>query len=635
MAPGIGVATINNWKKASRALRYLRKLRPNWAGTFCDNCPMGTRSGRSTVAKSKAKTGSSKKSGSSSSHHVELTTGRSTDDLQQIVGNVSVGRMLQRRPDASGSVKDRKAAAKADARGEAELLAMTVEFAMSAPVLGPDDIAGLSPEHQSFIVHLYQVLRNQPFDKTKDSAFTAASREADLNITETMLPKIVGELALTSTGKALRAKLEAHIRSVTSDIVRNAVWVHSREDGLLAAQLVSRPVQEARESALAVVRQSLDIANKFLVVPAESGGELLGASTKDVNDGLGALVKVLKTVDPAEYRKSIDEAREYCANHGVALGLTKSLQVVAEITELTAGTAVSVGSVVSNYVVKVFGAGADLKALTALEEAGELVSTGNKVALKFAQVGEFLEKADKVLGVVAIAGGYAKLVTAESKFDKVDAVVDIGIGVASVAGKFAGEELVFGVAGGTLAAAASAVALPWMGVKYVKYLGEIGGAAIEGSLYGGLYEELREIQPFGDEVSRDMLVLASAIDERDRRAGPKLSGERSAGADEAVDDAARKLRKSLVAATNRWLRSRIDALGRFFPEGVKQSIEWAVQPEYPVESLVAAAGEFMTALTGAYSGVDDIALEMAVDQGFIDRDDVAAKKAEMHKAAKK
>lgn len=546
--------------------------------------------------------------------------------------------MLERRPDHAATTKDRKAtaAAKAEARGEAELLAMMVEAVITSPAVGADDIAGLSAAHQSFMVRLYQVVHNRPFDKTKEAQFTAASREADLNIVESTLPNIAGQLLLTPGGKIQKQRLEARIRSVTSDVVRNAVWVQSHEDGLLAAQLVSRPVQEARESALAVLRQTYDVANKLLVAPAEAAkGDLLGPTAKEVSDGIGVVVKVLKTIDPKEYRKSIDEAREYCQKHGVALGLTKSVQVVAEITELTAGTAVTVGSSVSKYVVRAFGAGADLKALEALKESGELLSSGNRVALRFAQIGEYLEKADKVLSGIAVIGGYAKLATAESWFDRADGVVEVGSGVLGLAGKLAGEELVFGVAGGTLAAAATAVTLPWMGVKFVKYLGELGGGAIEGSLYGGLYEELRDIQPFGDEVSRGMMILASAIDDRDRRAGAHVSKERTAGADEAVEDAANKLRKSLQAAANRMLRSQINALGRSVPESVLTSIQWALQPGYPAESLVSSAGEFLAVLTGAYTNAADIVLEMAVDQGFVDRADVAEKRAEMHKNAAK
>ncbi len=543
--------------------------------------------------------------------------------------------MLQRRGDHAGSAKDRKAAAaaKADAKGEAELLAMTIDVVLKSPAVGPDDIAGLSAAHQSFMVRLYQVVHNRPFDKSKEGEFTAASREADLNLVESSLANVANDLKQTPSGKVLSERLQAGIRNATSDIVRNAVWVQSREDGVLAAQLVSRPAQEARESALAVLRQTYDMANKLLVAPADAAkGDLLGPTAKEVNDGVGLLVKVLKSVDPNEYRKSIDEARVYCQKHGVALGITKGVQVVAELTDLTAGTVVSVGSSVSKYVVKAFGAGADLKALEALKESGELLSSGNKVALKFAQIGEFLEKADKVLSAVAVIGGYAKLATAESTFDRLDGVVEVGSGVLGLAGKLAGEELVFGVAGGTLAAAATAVTLPWMGVKFVKYLGELGGGAIEGSLYGGLYEELRDIQPYGDEVSRDMLVLAAAIDDRDRRAGAGAQGERAAGADEAVEDAVRKLRRSLQAAVNRMLRSQIDALGRTIPESVITSMQIAAQPGYPPEAMVSSAGEFLGILTGCYDNAADVVLEMAVDQGYIDRADVAERRAAMHKA---
>ena len=155
-------------------------------------------------------------------------------------------------------------------------------------------------------------------------------------------------------------------------------------------------------------------------------------------------------------------------------------------------------------------------------------------------------------------------------------------------------------------------------------------------MYGGLWEELREIEHKGDQVARDMIVLSQILDERDARfAGADVSDPQRAGADEAADDAAYRLQKSLGEADRRWKGSPIDALGKAYPSDTQASVMWARQGEYPPDLVASSAQEFLSSLTDAYKNAAEIVLQMAVDQGYFSEKEAAEKRKEMRKAKAK
>ena len=551
-------------------------------------------------------------------------------ELHRSVGNEAVGAILHRRSDKTA--KTAKAAHKpteADLNGDAAVLAMHVSMVLGSPGYGPDSAVGLPDRHIGFLKHLYRLVHDKPFGPADGQYVTGVDREADLIFVQTMMPVIAMELARDPEGKQQIKQIDRKVAGVTQLVTRNAVYARAEKDATLGAQLISRPVAEARATAIEVLRKTAGITDKVLAtaggVVSESGG--LSAAGNDVKSGLGSLIKVLKTTDPAEYRKSVDEASEWCAQHGMVLGTIKGVQVIAEITDLTAGTAVAVGKTLTDAAMKFLGpTGANLELLADLQKEGMLISKANQAALTFGKVGSFLDKADSVLSVVSIVGNTAKLITADSMFDRVDAGVSVTSSSLSLAAKVTGR-----AAWGT---AAVAITLPWEFTKFVMYLGELGGGAVEGSMYGGLWEELREIEHKGDQVSHDMVVLARILDERDARfAGAEPGNRQLAGADEAASDAAYRLQKSLGEADRRWRESSIEALSKAYPSDVQSSVMWSKQEEYPPDLVASSAGEFLASLTGAYKNAAEIVLQMAVDQGYFTEAEAAGKLKDMRKKA--
>lgn len=332
---------------------------------------------------------------------------------------------------------------------------------------------------------------------------------------------------------------------------------------------------------------------------------------------------MLKATNPAEYRKVVAEAREWCKDHGVAMGIIKGVQVESELLELTAGTAVAVGKTLTSGAIKLLTpSGTNLEMLRDLEAGGELFSSSGKAALRFEKVASFLEKAESVLSVVAIAGGAAKVITADSTFDRIDGGIDLAGGGLTMAAKLTGESA-FG-------SAASGVLLTW---EYVKFIGGEVSGAIEGSLYGGLWEELRAIEQRGNEVGKALTVLSSVLDERAAMGvNPFDNDPVSAGMNEAADDMGYRLQKELGLADRRWQQSRIDALSRHYPEEVKNSVSFAIKPDYPPDLIAATAIEFLSALTKAFMEAAEIVIDMAVDQGYLSEEKALKQKAKLHEA---
>ena len=549
-------------------------------------------------------------------------------DLHRSAGNDAIGAILHRKPEKSKASKAAQKQVEADLNGDAAVLAMHVSMVLGSPDYGPESAVGLPDRHVNFLKHLYRLVHDKPFGPADGQYVTGVGREADLIAVQTLLPAVNMELSRDPDGKKQIRDIANRVKGVTQSVTRNAMYARAQTDASLAVQLSSRPVVEARANALEVIRKTAGIADKVLStaggVAAETGA--LGAAGADVKDGLGAVIKLVKTTDPAEYRKAVDEAREWCAKHGMVMGTIKGVQVIAEVTDLTAGTAVSIGKTLASVAMKAFGpSGANLELLQEREREGMLVSSANRAALTFGTIGSFLDKADTVLSAVSIIGNTAKLITADSLFDRVDAGVSISTSSLSLAGKFTGRA--FGTA-------AVAITLPWEFAKFVMYIGELGGGAIEGSLYGGLWEELREVEQKADRVSYDMTVLARILDERDERfSGVDASDEQRSGADEAASDASYRLQKSLAEADRRWRASRIDALSKAYPSDVQASVMWSKQEDYPPDLVASSAGEFLSSLTGAYKSAAEIVLQMAVDQGYFTDAEAAKKLKEMRKKA--
>src|SRR5262249_20811044 len=147
--------------------------------------------------------------------------------------------------------------------------------------------------------------------------------------------------------------------------------------------------------------------------------------------------------------------------------------------------------------------------LEEMEHAGELGGKG-KIALKLGKVVEKLEKVEVALGVISVAAGIGKMATADTAGEKVDAGVDIVGGGLQVTGKIL-TMTGGGAAGGAVGAAAFGVVATW---EMVKFFGNMGLEGIEGSMYGGLQQELTEIQKRGDEVATSLIMLGRAVDER-------------------------------------------------------------------------------------------------------------------------
>jgi hypothetical protein len=162
-----------------------------------------------------------------------------------------------------------------------------------------------------------------------------------------------------------------------------------------------------------------------------------------------------------------------------------------------------------------------------------------------------------------------------------------------------------------LGTAASSVLMTW---EMVKFFGEMGARAIEGSMYGGLRQELAEMRPAADRVAHALVPLDRALEEQARRFGDVAASPEKAGADEAVETFAYRLQKELKAADQRWQSSAIPALARSYPSDVRISVATSLQPDYPPSLVLQSGAEFMGALADAYHHVPDIVIEMLVDQ---------------------
>jgi hypothetical protein len=256
--------------------------------------------------------------------------------------------------------------------------------------------------------------------------------------------------------------------------------------------------------------------------------------------------------------------------------------------------------------------------LQTLEKAGEAIRSTTKTAVALGKLAEHLAKLGHVLNGIQIVGGVAKMFNADSTFEVIDAGVDVLSGGLSLGGAIAGS------AG--LAAGGTAVGLTW---GMVKVIGNEAIGAIEGSQYGGLWEELRAIEERGVAVVSALGSLDAALAEKAKR-GEADAGV-AAGADEATVDLARGLAKAMLALDTRWQNSSIKALQKFAPVTLRQEIMNAQQPTYPPDLTSMAGHDLVQLVAKAAKQADVIVVDMLVEAGYFSASKAAKVKAKLAK----
>jgi hypothetical protein len=521
--------------------------------------------------------------------------------LQAAAGNTAVSAVLQRKPAATS--------------GDAALLTMHLSALLgtSGRAYTPADIEGLPSKDAAFFGRLYQVLWDHKFGDA-DGRLDEEQRESDLTYVRTALPGVVAELGMDPDGLRVAQQARAEVERRTSAITENAMMERAYRDADLVAKLNSVEMADQRASVLAMLQKGWGSYSKFKDL-VESGAavatasERVGGVLKAVHTGLDTASKVAKAVDAESYRTAVKEAREWCEEHhaGAVMGSVRGLQLEGEFIELTLGTVTSVASTLSKAALWALKADEEtLKALEELAEAGELVGSAGKAAVKIAHVLEKLEKFETVLNVIGVASGVAKFITADTGAERVDAAVSVGTGALSVAAKVTGRA--------ALGSAASSVLMTW---EMVKFFGDMGADAIEGSMYGGLRQELAEMRPVADKVALALVPLDHALAEQDRRFGDTMASAEKAGSEEAVGTLAYRLQKVLTEADQRWRASHIPALARWYPRDVQVSVATSLQPDYPPAILLQSGEEYIRALTDVYHNLPAIVVGMLVDQGYM------------------
>ncbi len=577
---------------------------------------------------------------------VEALSEASVLRLQKTAGNAAVAAtMVQRAPAATAHkparVHDEWAA----------MVAMHLEEVLSSGgAYGPTDAAGLPDHYVAFFQHYSQAIYGSRFGSPK-VVLRDEEREAELSAADTMMAGIGTELYQAPDGAALFSRAQSRLAGVASGITRNAVATRAVRDADFAAALQSRPVMEAKGEAFEALKKTQEVYAKFAETMEKAvelaGHETIAKSLGHVNGGIEALFGVIKATDRETYEKALDEAREWVEWHdaGAVMGTVRAAALVAEITEVTAGTVgKAVGSMSKLAVLAFIPKGSTLKELEELSEAGKILSKGGRIAVKLGKVIEVAEKLDGIVSAVNVVGGVAKFVTADTGGDKIDAVVKVGTGLASMGAKALGEA----AGAAPLAAGAFAVGATW---EMTKFFGEMGLDAIEGSLYGGLYQELSEIEPKVDDVAKALLVTERAIAERDKRFGDlDVTDSKRSGADDAIEDLAYQMQKKLRLAAVRWQNSAIPALYRDFKYGSTTTggqlqaevanvlgmdyHDW--QPGGVEAGMIAqTAGDFVREFRKEWKNAPFTVLQMAVDQGYMTPDRAAQMGAKLAKKAKK
>jgi hypothetical protein len=565
-------------------------------------------------------------------------------NLQKTAGNASVAaHMVQRGHTATKA----KPATKHDEW--AEIVSMHVDMVLGSSAYSRADTAGIPDHYVTFLEHLSQAIYGTKFG-APNQTLKDQDREADLSAATTMLAGIGTELFQAPGGPALFARVQARLSGVTSAITQHAVAARAFEDADFAATLQTREVMEAKEEASKALEKTQDVYSKFSKqfenLAGAAGHETIAKSLEHVHGGIEVLFGVIKATDRKTYTKALDEAREWVELHdaGAVMGTVRASVVVAEITEVTAGTVgKAIGSISKLAVLAFIPKGSTLKELQELAEAGTVLSKGGKIAVKIGKAIEFAEKLDGIVSAVNVIGGVAKFITADTGGDKVDAVVKVGTGVASLGAKALGEA----AGAAPLAAGAFAVGATW---EMTKFFGELGLDAIEGSLYGGLYQELREIEPKVDDVAKALLVTERAIAERDKRFGDKdVTDSGRAGADDAIEDFAYMMQKKLRTAAQRWQNTNIPALYRDLKYGktttggqLEAEVANVLGMDYhqwqpggiEAQMIADTAGDFVREFRKEWKDVPYTVLQMAVDQGYMTTERASQMRAKLAKAPK-
>ena len=597
----------------------------------------------------------------------DMLTPNSLLSLQKTAGNASIAATLVQRAPAATKSKGAKVDEWADM-----VAAHIDEVLTSGGAYGPADAVGLPDIYVTFVTHLSQLLYQSRFGSPKE-LLKEPQREAELVPVNAMMPGITLELYQAHDGAAVLGRLQARISHVSSVATHNALIARAQEDADLGAALLSRPVAEARKTAFEVLKKNKEVVGKFsdeverafAMADHEKANAALGLVHKGIDVGFG----VVEALKPDTYRKAVEEAREWCGEHGAGalMGSIRAAALSSEIIELTVGTVAKATGVLSKIAIWVCTpTGATLEALEELSKAGNLVSSSGSLAVKLGKVAEYAETLGTIVDGVNVVGGVAKFITADSTGERVDAGIKATTGAGALyaqvakkaAEKAAKKALEAGVeAGGevagigtaaTVGAVAGGVAATW---EMYKFFGEMGNDAIEGSLYGGLYQELREIEPKVDDVAKAILITERAMDERDKRFGNlDVADPRRAPADDAVEDLAYQVQKKLRIAAQRWQNTSIPALRRSLEFGATSSNEnllsavasvlamdyhdW--QPGGAEPGLIlGTANDFVNDLRGEWKDAPYTVLEMAVDQHLMSKERAAQMSEKLTKEAQK
>ncbi len=544
-------------------------------------------------------------------------------DLQRTAGNRAVTQLLQRKktkPPASYTPSKAQAL-------QSEFLAMNLDWILKGQA-SPEDVAGLTDLQLQFVTYLSQAITGRRFGGRE--RVNPEARELDWSLAQVLYPVMIMQLWNHPNGVKILPRLKVAMAKPASEIIRDAMLVRAARAGSLAEALSSPKAKQARASALDVLKSAQGAYGKVNGI-VEGAVEASGHKTAQVGmgrawEGLQLAQKLATATDPATYKTFAKEAAEWQAVEGGRSSFevaAKTVEVEAQIIDLTVGTVQKVTDLLAGSAMSVLGKGGDLgevmTELRALQSSGQLVGKAGSAALKIGKVAEKLASLGKVLNGIQIVGGVAKLINAESKFEKIDAGVDIAAGGMSLAGS-----VMTGAAAAPLAMTGGAIGLTW---GMVKVIGGEAIGAIEGSQYGGLFEELREIEKRGATVVSSVAALDTAIAEQTKQQG----GPGAAGADEAVADLARKLASSMLALDKRWQNSSIKALQKFSPVTLRQEIMNAQSPDYPPDLTSSTGHELVQELGRAYAKADVIVVDMLVELGYFSQEKAKKVKAKLAK----
>ena len=532
------------------------------------------------------------------------------------------------KPKAKAAAAPGGAARKEDKEFSA-MLAIQVDLVVSGQPWTLGDAAGLPKRHVEWLTFLHEVVRGRAVGTNRK--LSAGEREKALARFEAIIDSFRNALYFSGEGMNVATKFQQVFGNAVAEMTKAAMNAKAYEDAALGAALVSRPAQEARASALEGLQKAWAVASGAGDSIAELG-KLTGGAAKQLehlHNGIGSAFAVVSATDAETYKKAIADARFWTEDHkaGAIAGTAKGVAVVSDIVDVTVGTVSKVGTTLSKIgIAALKPKGESLDALLELAKAGQKLKGGKTLAALGKVIG-FLDKVDDALAIVGIAGGVAKLVTADTKGERLDAGIKVATGGAGLAAKKLGEKAVAGVAGSTIGAAASGVAITW---EYVKFVGDLAIGGIEGSMFGGLYQELAEIEKKGDELAKPLIILGRLIDDRNKNFGHlDVTDPKRAGADEAIQDAAYKVQNALSAAGKRWQNTKIDALRNAFATQVQVDIKFALERGRDGEQVADAAQQFLAQIAAAYASQKKIVLKMLVDAGYMSKKTAALQERKM------